>query len=564
MIFNISKYFSAISGNLSGISTEYEEDMILFKSITDYCDLNIDLNNSYFSRLKNKSTDPDGAIRDVIQKDDVIYHVIEYFSKEIVPILNPHTGLDTCTNILNYLDEDESINERRRNEFKRLYNENQLGEFLARTFMYSLSKPNKEIKKKKKVISEYLESTPPENLLTGITKATNSYFTNLSNIIFSSSDLALALSNNYDLSFSTKNRSNAFKILINVASNSLPQEYKDFKSLFDFIVFSGKTLSLQVSDIIVKDFKNQVLIHTYNSLFVGEKTSLPEIQTLRFDRNDFKICPSELEIKSLSNSKKLELRNDNGSIILPYLNYSIEREQEKDSICAHFITRDHEYLNISIDITAPKKQCAIMDFQTSISVYLKNAQDTQCYIQYYELLSKFSEAKMLTFYKKEGSSVSEFMHVQGFTPTHNNVPINIEAHLDIYHEIYFIEKYFNIKIDPSDFSQDNIYHAQLLYRLLKFKKVVTGEQILTTDYTPDIMKLKDNPHPIMVDSVFSNISLFNQQIELGGKFHMRWFSNDISLQPNGKAKIVAYAIVFYEDGCISEEEIRAIGIEKLG
>ena len=560
MFFNISRYFSAITTRLTGINTEYEEDMLLFNSILEYRDLQIDTSNTYFSRLKNNSTDPDGAIRDAIQNKDVIAHVIDYFDTEIVPILNPHTGLDCCTDIINGLKEDDSINEHTFNSYIEMYNEDRIGEFLANTFMYALSKPNK-YKNRASIKGPLLSQ---DGTLDKILQTVEDIHAVVSTPIhYTNSDLSLALSNEYDLTYSAPTSSKAFRILITVGINSIPTESKDFKSVLDYITFSGKSVSLQVCEVCVEDYTGRELKRITNSLFVGERITLPIIHSMHYSETDFSYCPSNLLISPTNNHKILELRNSNGDILLPSMTYRLEREKTKECINASFISEEHNYLNIRINFSVPNKEFSYSEINTSISITLKHNGDTLCNIQYYDLLMKLSNSDGLTFYQVENQTISEFINAQGFTPTHNGLAIDSEGLLGLFKELYFIEKHFNIKFDTSEFTQDNIYHAQILYRLLKEKKVITGSQSLSMEYDPEVIKTVNleniDKEPLMVDCSFDNITVFDQNIVLPERYHMRWFSRDISLLPNNQAKINAYATVIYEYGSISENEIQRVG-----
>jgi len=562
MIFNISRYFSAITNRFTNISTEYAEDMFLFDSILSYCDLGIDVSNTYFSRLKNNNSEVDGSIRDAIQRDDVIKHVLEYFSNMVVPKLNPHTGLDSCTDIIRFMNEDATMNERTREKYVKLYENEKYGEFLANTFLYALSRKNKISKNPE---PEYLDSNACYLLLNKIHNNTEMLMSK--SFINIDSDLSLALSNQYDLSYTAKKKEDAFSIVINVSVDSIPRECSNFKSLLDFIMFSGKAISLKVYDITVYDSHGNKIDYIFNSLMVVKTVTLPTIHSMRYDKSDFRSCPAELTIKSMNNTKMLELRNDFGEVILPFMSYQIERNQDKDSISAHFVTYENEYLNIGLHFQRPKRNCDIKDHQTTITVTLKNPNSTKCNIQYYELLTKLNEATGSSFFQKDGNSSSEFIHTQGFTPTYKDgAPIHAKDYLDLFKEFYYIENILGIEFDVSEFSKENIYYAQLLYRLLKDKKVITKEQVMTVDYDPNVMNninlegIKDSP--IMVDCEFTNISVFNQFIEFKDKYHMRWFSKNITLLPDNKAQINAYATVIYELGQYSEEELQAFGIEE--
>ena len=79
----------------------------------------------------------------MVQRSEVIEFYEDYFDEKIVPILNPHTGMDICTIILNEINDNKTINETTKNRYIALYNSGEIGAFLANIFLYALSIHNK-------------------------------------------------------------------------------------------------------------------------------------------------------------------------------------------------------------------------------------------------------------------------------------------------------------------------------------------------------------------------------------------------------------------------------------
>lgn len=197
MALNISFYLNSIHGKLNGVTTYLEEGRMLFDPFFFDFDIDVDFNDTYFSRLRNMDRNPDNRIVELIQNPEIITFFEKYFTDKIAPKLNPHIGMDLCTAILTELEENRTINDNTKKTYMSLYYNNEIGRFLAHTFMYSLSVPNKS--------TTELVKTEMTSDITGIIDAISNQMdaqteTILSAIQYTNADISLYLNDKYSIS----------------------------------------------------------------------------------------------------------------------------------------------------------------------------------------------------------------------------------------------------------------------------------------------------------------------------------------------------------------------------
>jgi hypothetical protein len=101
------------------------------------------------SNLVKQKSDVHNKIKKASARPEVIEAAIEYFEAEVVTDLNRNLEDDVCTEIINALNADSTVPDKKREELTSLYHEGKIGEFLAMSFIYAIGKTNKQTKKKK-------------------------------------------------------------------------------------------------------------------------------------------------------------------------------------------------------------------------------------------------------------------------------------------------------------------------------------------------------------------------------------------------------------------------------
>ncbi|MGJ0751441.1 ABC-three component system protein [Enterococcus durans] len=111
-------------------------------------DVNVTVNDKKVSRLVNRKDDVDDALKMASTRPEVIADTINKFESDIVPYLNPHTEDDCFEAILKYLNADATVPARRYTVFSEILENNEIGQFLAMTFLYAINRPNKLMESK--------------------------------------------------------------------------------------------------------------------------------------------------------------------------------------------------------------------------------------------------------------------------------------------------------------------------------------------------------------------------------------------------------------------------------
>ena len=97
------------------------------------------------SRLLSRKNSVPDALQQASTDNQISVNVLKYFNDSVVKELNPHLEEDVLQNLLTLVKTDQKISERKRQELIEYYNEDDLGGFLAFTFMYVLNRENKKL-----------------------------------------------------------------------------------------------------------------------------------------------------------------------------------------------------------------------------------------------------------------------------------------------------------------------------------------------------------------------------------------------------------------------------------
>lgn len=103
----------------------------------------IDFSATTITRLINREREVQDAIKKASARPEVIANAINYFKDVVVPDLNPHLQDDTFSNLIKLLEKDVTVPNKKYKELAAYYSANKIGEFLARSFLYAVSRQNK-------------------------------------------------------------------------------------------------------------------------------------------------------------------------------------------------------------------------------------------------------------------------------------------------------------------------------------------------------------------------------------------------------------------------------------
>ncbi|GFH40264.1 ABC-three component system protein [Lactococcus insecticola] len=140
--FNISSYIQILLSNV----IQYRQGplgILILGFLGDREEVNVTIDDKKVSNLVKRKNDVEDALKMASARTEVIADIIKCFESKVVPILNPHTKDDAFETILNCLNVDATVPARKYTEFSNLLNNNEIGKFLALTFLYALNRTNK-------------------------------------------------------------------------------------------------------------------------------------------------------------------------------------------------------------------------------------------------------------------------------------------------------------------------------------------------------------------------------------------------------------------------------------
>ena len=141
--YNISAFIQIMQSGLIENNKKESTGRLLFDAIKT--DEYIDFSATTFTRLINREREVQDLVKTASARPKVIEDAIKYFNSKVVPDLNPHLKEDTCSQIINLLTSDESVSPLKSEALISLYNKGKLDEFLAKSFLYAISKKNKPV-----------------------------------------------------------------------------------------------------------------------------------------------------------------------------------------------------------------------------------------------------------------------------------------------------------------------------------------------------------------------------------------------------------------------------------
>lgn len=129
-----------------------EENEVLNKKGQPY-----DINDSYASLWLNKDMAVPKNIKTAAQSPKIISKAYDYFEEEVLNALSPQKENDAYSSLIELINSDEDISNNNKDDLISLYEDNNIGRFLAETFLYAIQKEGKKIDNKNKSTLSSLE-----------------------------------------------------------------------------------------------------------------------------------------------------------------------------------------------------------------------------------------------------------------------------------------------------------------------------------------------------------------------------------------------------------------------
>lgn len=140
-----SSYLKTIKKAFTKSKGQEKTANLLLDSVNLHINPSVYFDKSKISDLANNKREIDITIQQAAQNQTVVGKAIAYFFDDIMPELSTDTLGDSCLELLTIILNDPSIAKSKKNELQRYYKqgEDSQYEFLARTFLYALQRPNK-------------------------------------------------------------------------------------------------------------------------------------------------------------------------------------------------------------------------------------------------------------------------------------------------------------------------------------------------------------------------------------------------------------------------------------
>ncbi|MCL1990919.1 MAG: hypothetical protein FWG67_08535 [Defluviitaleaceae bacterium] len=154
--YNISTFIPIIQSGLVEHNKQEAAGRLLLDAIA--IDVEVDIPAETISNLVNQKIDVHHKIKKASARPEVMEAAIEYFESEVLTDLNPNLTDDICTEILRSLAQDPSVSPKKREELTSLYHEGALSQFLTKSYLYAINRPNKINKPRKTKKNDALTS----------------------------------------------------------------------------------------------------------------------------------------------------------------------------------------------------------------------------------------------------------------------------------------------------------------------------------------------------------------------------------------------------------------------
>jgi len=143
--FNISAYIKNMQYGLAEENKQEAAGRLLLNSVAQQSCVRVDVDGKMVTNLVKRNADVHDAIKTAAARQDVIATAIKYFEDEVDSKLNVHTIDDACEDLIKLLEDDKSVASSKKKALETLCRGGEISKFLAMSFLYAVSRPNKQI-----------------------------------------------------------------------------------------------------------------------------------------------------------------------------------------------------------------------------------------------------------------------------------------------------------------------------------------------------------------------------------------------------------------------------------
>lgn len=169
---NFASYAKAIKNGMAK-TTQIEVATLLLGLIVDNENVvnsqgkQYNINSYYVNKWWHQHEDIPGPIKKAAALTDIMSVSTDYFDVNVITALSPQKEDDTYSTLINLIKSDISLSNEIRNDLISVYNNNEIGQFLAKTFLYAVQKNNKSSQKESEI-----NTTSSSSLTDDISKLT--------------------------------------------------------------------------------------------------------------------------------------------------------------------------------------------------------------------------------------------------------------------------------------------------------------------------------------------------------------------------------------------------------
>ena len=143
--FNISAFIKTMQSGLAEEKKQEAAGRLLLNSVAQQSCVHVDVDGKMVTNLVKRNADVHEAIKTAAARQDVIATAIKYFEDEVDSKLNVHTIEDACEDLIKLLENDKSVAVSKKQSLEALCRAGEINKFLAMSFLYAVSRSNKQI-----------------------------------------------------------------------------------------------------------------------------------------------------------------------------------------------------------------------------------------------------------------------------------------------------------------------------------------------------------------------------------------------------------------------------------
>lgn len=143
----LSTYIQIMQSGLVSNDKQEAAGRFLLESVSlqEGANCTTDLGSKKISRIVSRKDPVPDDIKQASLKPDIIEKVYKYFTKMVMPDLNPNLQYDIFEKFCKVIEQDFQVAQIKKNEFKTHYDNGEYDKFLADIFLYVLSRDNKKV-----------------------------------------------------------------------------------------------------------------------------------------------------------------------------------------------------------------------------------------------------------------------------------------------------------------------------------------------------------------------------------------------------------------------------------